>query len=172
MSINNEPGLWPKTLIGIAAMCGLTSFAATVLADDQPKTTLPDSDIIIPAEDVVYETPVTLEVKDPPGVEATTISFASFWRDTESGASAFLAKLTKGSDGNHTHPDDYEAVVLKGVMAHWTAGLERSETKRLGAGSYWYQPANILHREDCLSEECILFVSHKGRVMAAAAQKP
>jgi hypothetical protein len=92
----------------------------------------------------------------------TTISAAHLPVDPVTGALVFMAKFTKGTNVAHTHPDGYHGVVLKGVMSHWSAGLPEAGEKRLDPGSYWYQPGTVLHREGCLSDECVLFVVHDG----------
>lgn len=137
-------------------------------AKDAQHNMAADRDIILASEEIAYGEPVTVKFTEPAGVEVASVSFANLRDDPATGGRTFLAKLTKGSDGNHTHEDAYEAIVLKGTMAHWTASSPGSEKKRLGPGSYWYQPATQLHREDCLSEECILFVVHLGEIPTSA----
>jgi hypothetical protein len=118
-------------------------------------------DIIMGVKEIRYDT-------NPRHDGMTVISAAPLRFDSRTGApSVFLAKFTRGSNINHTHPTAYNAIVVKGTMSRWSAGLPDAGTKRLEPGSYWYQPGKELHREECLSDECVLFVVTEGITDAA-----
>jgi len=111
-------------------------------------------DSVLGVHEIEYDKPV----KDG----TTSIAAAHLPADPVTGGLVFMAKFTQGTNVAHTHPDGYHGVVIKGVMTHWSAGLPDSGKKRLEPGSYWYQPGKVLHQEGCLSDECVLFVSHDG----------
>jgi len=149
MAVENEIRFRPtKEMVAGAACLLLASIAAAVVAETR-------QDIILGVKEIRYD--------DAPLHQGTTvITAASLRTDPVTGARAFMARFTKGSNISHTHPDGYHGVVVKGTMSHWSAGFPNAETKRLEPGSYWYQPGGELHREECLSDECILFVVHDG----------
>jgi len=83
------------------------------------------------------------------------ISGAAVWSDPETDRKSYLLKWTRGADLKHKHTFSYQVVVLKGVMTHWTASLPGTERKQLAVGSVWYAPANEVHFEKCLTDECL-----------------
>ena len=70
-------------------------------------------------------------------------------------ASTTGRRWTKGSTKRHYHNFDYQGVVLKGTMTHWTETLPESGARALDVGSSWFQSAGKAHIDSCLSDECI-----------------
>jgi hypothetical protein len=59
----------------------------------------------------------------------------------------------------HIHSYSYQAVVIQGTMINPEANEDPNKAKRMGPGSYWYQPANQVHTTGCVSEEpCIFYM--------------
>jgi len=52
--------------------------------------------------------------------------------------------------GFHTHSGAYHGVVIKGTMTNPFKG--EKNPKQMGAGSYWYVPANSIHSTACISD--------------------
>jgi quercetin dioxygenase-like cupin family protein len=78
--------------------------------------------------------------------------------DLQKGGGFFL-KLPPGTKpGLHTHTSDYHAVVISGAPRHWLPG-EDKKAKPLGPGSYWFQPGNQPHGDECTgTEPCVLYL--------------
>jgi quercetin dioxygenase-like cupin family protein len=78
--------------------------------------------------------------------------------DLQKGGGFFL-KLPAGyKPPLHTHTSDYHAIVVSGAPRHWVAGGEKN-AKPLGAGSYWFQPGNQPHGDECTGKEpCLLYI--------------
>jgi quercetin dioxygenase-like cupin family protein len=76
---------------------------------------------------------------------------------------AFLLKLPPGMKAPvHTHTADYHAVVLSGAPKHWLPGGDK-KAKPLDAGSYWFQPGNQPHGDECTGKDpCVLFLVMTG----------
>jgi quercetin dioxygenase-like cupin family protein len=72
---------------------------------------------------------------------------------------AFFLKLPPGfKPGLHTHTADYHAIVISGAPKHWLPGEDR-KAKVLTAGSYWFQPGNQPHGDECTgTEPCVLYL--------------
>ena len=105
---------------------------------------------IVPANTLEY-TPV--DPKNPQGPALAPVSGGA------AGGGSFFLKLPAGSKpGLHTHTADYHAVVVSGAPKHWLPG-EDKKAKVLGPGSYWFQPGNQPHGDECTgSEPCVLFL--------------
>jgi mannose-6-phosphate isomerase-like protein (cupin superfamily) len=84
--------------------------------------------------------------------------FAVLWGDPDTGPSAILMKLRKGSIPLHLHSSDYHLVVLSGTAKHWGEGQTEAEAEPLGPGSYWFQPGGEVHGDACLTEECLVHI--------------
>lgn len=82
--------------------------------------------------------------------------------DLQQGGGFFL-KLPPGtSPGLHTHTADYHAIVISGAPRHWLPGEEK-KARPLAAGSYWFQPGNQPHGDDCTGPEpCVLYIVMAG----------
>lgn len=59
--------------------------------------------------------------------------------------------------GLHTHSNSYEGIVISGIIENPMAS-ENEKPKRMGAGSYWYVPANSKHDTKCVSKEPCVFM--------------
>jgi anti-sigma factor ChrR (cupin superfamily) len=61
----------------------------------------------------------------------------------------------------HTHTQDYYAVVVKGIGANDPAG---AKPKPLPVGSYWFQRGEENHVTRCLSKtDCLFFIVQPGK---------
>ena len=135
---------WSKWLI-VAIASGLGgSIIAGVLAHSTKQM------IVVPF-DVAKFAP--LDPAHPSGNQ-----FAVLWGDPMKGPSAMLVKFKKGVSPLHYHSSDYHLTVLQGTMKHWAEGQREEDAKPLESGSYWFQPANLPHADDCLTDECLTFV--------------
>lgn len=62
---------------------------------------------------------------------------------------------------DHTHTEDYFAVVIKGVGVNSQTGVQDVP---LPVGSYWFQKGEEPHVTKCVSkEECLFFIVQPGR---------
>ena len=71
---------------------------------------------------------------------------------------SFFVKFAAGGDsGWHVHSEEYKAVVLQGTFTEQQQG-EATETE-LPPGTYFTQPAKIVHRNGCVKgTDCLLYV--------------
>ncbi len=78
-------------------------------------------------------------------------------------ATAFFVKVAPGGKAPlHTHSSDYHAVVISGAPKHWIGNAAKT-AKPLTPGSYFFQPANQPHVDECTgTEPCVLFVTMAG----------
>ncbi len=111
--------------------------------------------IVTAFEDAKFE-PVNPKLPDGP-------QMAVLWGDPAQGPSTMLLKLKKGSVPLHVHTADYHLVVLEGTMKHWAGTETEDEAKPLGPGSSWFQPGDQVHGDSCLTAECLMYVSWKGK---------
>jgi hypothetical protein len=84
--------------------------------------------------------------------------------DPEQGPSQMLFKYGPGPGAMHQHSSNYQAVVIQGEAIHWPEGTSAADAARLGPGSYWSQPALQQHADECLTSECLLFITWDGRM--------
>jgi quercetin dioxygenase-like cupin family protein len=70
--------------------------------------------------------------------------------------------LNKGADAPHLHTFAYHIVVIEGQVAHKTESIPGSEEIVLGPGSYWYQVANVVHQDICLSDKALVYYVQHG----------
>ncbi len=98
-----------------------------------------------------------LDPKNPAGPTLAVVT-----GDPQKGGGFFL-KLPPGTNpGLHTHTADYHAVVISGAPRHWLPG-EDKKAKPLGVGSYWFQPGNQPHGDECTgTEPCLLYLVMTG----------
>lgn len=82
--------------------------------------------------------------------------------DPATGPSDMLMKMPRSEGLLHFHTSDYRLSVISGVMKHWTPQDGRKSAEALGPGSYWFQPGGQPHADDCLSDECLMFISWAG----------
>lgn len=80
------------------------------------------------------------------------------WKDPTTGAWSELIRF-KGKTGYHYHTFDYQLVVIKGTVSHWTERMPDAAKKKMTPGSYWFQPKNQVHEDTCLVDECIMFMN-------------
>jgi quercetin dioxygenase-like cupin family protein len=83
-----------------------------------------------------------------------------------------LLKFKKGEGRLHYHSSDYHLVLLQGTMKHWAEGEKVGGVKTLGPGSYWFQPGDQAHGDNCLTEDCLMFVKWEGKRDARLAETP
>ncbi len=81
--------------------------------------------------------------------------------DPATGPSDMLLLMPRGASPLHVHSADYRLVVLRGTMRHWGAG-GRETVPELEPGSYWFQPGGEAHGDECLSDECLMFITWSG----------
>lgn len=90
--------------------------------------------------------------------------------DPATGPSEMLLSMGGGEGRRHIHSSDYRLVVIEGQMRHWKDVADRAAAPVLGPGSYWFQPANLPHGDDCLSDRCLMFISWMGKRDAKLAE--
>lgn len=73
-----------------------------------------------------------------------------------------LLRLGKGESAMHMHTSDYRLAVISGRIRHWFDENEKESAAALGPGSYWFQPGGEAHGGECMSDECLMFVSWSG----------
>lgn len=135
--------------IFLLVACTALGFAAGIFAASGPQM------IVTPSEGIVFKgSPQTAVLRGDPA----------------SGPSAMLMKFGKGASPMHIHSSDYDLVVLKGEMKHWASGEAEATAKVLGPGSYWFQPANQPHADNCLSDECVMYVQWSGKSDSRAVE--
>lgn len=98
---------------------------------------------------------------DPQRPEGTQI--AVLRGDPASGPSAMLMRQVRGTSAMHVHSSDYDLVLIKGQMKHWSPDDVERDASVLGPGSYWFQPGNEPHAGSCLSDECLMYVQWNGK---------
>ncbi len=86
-------------------------------------------------------------------------SIANLWGDYNSGQAGILLKLPGGfKSGVHAHTASYRAVVISGTWLHKVSDSGAGASVELTPGSYWTQPANQMHEDECVSPEgCVFF---------------
>ncbi|MBI4164657.1 MAG: DUF4437 domain-containing protein [Acidobacteria bacterium] len=159
MSIKEKSKSRIRRRVAIATTCVLLGVAAGILAET------PAQNIVTSFEEVKFPPP------KPLGNSTATSAF--LWSDPVTGANRALVKFTKGSTNRHYHTYDYQCVVVKGPVTHWTEKIPEAGAKQLGPGSYWYQPKGQVHQDTCLTDECVLFVDNfsRGETIDASAKK-
>jgi quercetin dioxygenase-like cupin family protein len=127
-------------LILIAAV----SISTAALADDHKS-----AEVIVPQSKVSWVQPY--------GPKGPSFGFVD-GKFGDKNPASFFAKMAAGGDsGWHTHDEDYSAVVIQGTFTEQQHGDAKETT--LAPGTYFTQPAKIVHRNGCVSAtECIIFV--------------
>lgn len=82
--------------------------------------------------------------------------------DPTVGPADMMIRMARGDGQRHIHSSDYRLVVVRGIMKHWQNADDRASAPEIGPGGYWFQPGGEAHGDDCLSEECLMFVSWSG----------
>jgi hypothetical protein len=146
---------------------GFGAFAIAGIAAVLAGTT--SRDVVIPLEEAKFNALSSSELYLPGGA---TLSTTELWSDPATGRGSYLLKWTKGPIRRHTHTNDYQLVVLKGVLIHRTEGLPQSVEKRLSVGGYYFQPGGGVHAETCLTDECITLSTFFGKPDTKVVEDP
>jgi quercetin dioxygenase-like cupin family protein len=78
--------------------------------------------------------------------------------DLQKGGGFFLRLPAGAKPGLHVHSSDYHAIVISGAPRHWLPG-EDKKARPLGPGTYWFQPGNQPHGDECTgTEPCVLYL--------------
>ena len=88
----------------------------------------------------------------------------------DEGPSDMLLKTPRGNGPLHTHTADYHLTIVRGEMKHWDSAGSEAKARRLGPGSYWFQPGGEAHGDSCLSDECVMFIHWAGKRDARLAE--
>ena len=85
---------------------------------------------------------------------------AVLWGDPGKGAYATITKFALGTkNALHTHSHDIKVVVISGIFVYDSGSGE----KRLGAGSYLFEPAGVKHTSGAgLDTDCLFFEESDG----------
>jgi quercetin dioxygenase-like cupin family protein len=99
------------------------------------------------------------------------VSMAVLWGDPAKGAHGAFHKFKAGFDaGLHSHSSDMRLAVISGTII---AGGEGAPEKKLGPGSYEYQPHGARHVTKCdPASECLIFVVSSGKFDLTPADAP
>ena len=109
---------------------------------------------------LVTKTPDELKwVANPANAD---VSMAVVWGDPAKGAHGAFHKFKPGFNaGLHSHSSDMRIAVVSGTMI---AATEGGPEKKLGPGSYEYQPHGLKHVTKCdTASECVIFVVASGK---------
>jgi len=120
--------------------------------------------VVMPVESAQF-VPVIARLPDGPRM-------AVLWGNPNTGPSAILLEMKRGTGPMHTHTADYHLVVIEGVMKHWGLGESESNAKPLRPGSYWFQPGGMAHADACLTDRCVMQVVWSGRRDGKLAESP
>lgn len=111
--------------------------------------------LYVTAAEAVKFTP--LDPTAPGGVNLAVISGAL----QGPGPMTLFLRIPKGPAPVHTHSAGYYGVVVQGQAKHWPANGQAS-AQVLNPGSHWYQPGKAPHGDECLSDQCLLFIQMEG----------
>ncbi len=117
---------------------------------------------IIPLEDGLDREFRPLYEAEPDGPRLSVLE-----GDPQTGPSVTLFRYSQDytfSGGLHYHTHDYRLWLIEGELKHWDeTGSEETATV-LRPGSYLYQPADLLHAANCISEQCTAYVIFDGPI--------
>jgi len=137
MTIRNRPAgaCWRQLSLAVimatALLTDATAFAEPAFDPNKP--------VALPAWRLVYENVNPM------------IKMAPAWGDRATGAHGTFGRFPPNFiTPAHTHTAAYHGIVLEGVMTN-PFGDEANPPK-MGPGSYWYVPAEIVHRTACISD--------------------
>lgn len=83
---------------------------------------------------------------------------ATLWGDFNRGQAGVLLKLPGGFKSSvHAHTADYRAIVISGTWVHVVPESGEGEGIKLTLGSYWTQPRDQMHEDECVSPEGSVF---------------
>lgn len=109
--------------------------------------------VTVPIEDARFE-PV-----DPARPDGAQIALLN--GDPDTGPSDMLLLMRRGEGPLHVHSADYRMIMLRGTLRRWGAA-GREDATELGPGGYSFQPGGVAHGSECLSDECLMFVTWAG----------
>jgi beta-alanine degradation protein BauB len=151
------------TLVAVAVVL----FAPAALAEEA-KAGAPKAKPAAMAATLVTKTPDELKwVANPANAD---VSMAVVWGDPAKGAHGAFHKFKPGFDaGLHSHSSDMKIAVISGTMI---AAAEGGPEKKLGPGSYEYQPHGVKHVTKCdTGSECVIFVVASGKFDLTPAEE-
>lgn len=151
------------TLVALAVVL----FAPAALAEEA-KAGAPKAKPAAKPAALVAMTPADLKwVANPANAD---VSMAVVWGDPGKGAHGAFHKFKPGfTAGLHTHSADMKLVVVSGTMI---ASTEGGTEKKLGPGSYEYQPHGVKHVTKCdTGSECVIFVVASGKFDLTPAEE-
>jgi hypothetical protein len=97
-------------------------------------------------------------------------SMAVLSGDPKTGPSTMLLRMGRGSGRLHVHTADYQLVVIRGTMKHWSKDMPEEKAPLLEPGSTWFQPGNVAHGDSCLADECEMYIVWSGARDARLAE--
>jgi quercetin dioxygenase-like cupin family protein len=99
------------------------------------------------------------------------VSMAVLWGDPAKGPHGAFHKFKAGFDaGLHSHSSDMRLAVISGTVIAGGAGAPE---KKLGPGSYEFQPHGVKHVTKCdPAAECVIFVVSSGKFDLTPAAAP
>lgn len=142
-----------RIAVGSLVIAGVFSMLI-VNAEDVSTTS---QDVVVPIEELKFPAPFAYgSMKE--------VSFTVLWSDPATQRASIMTRTTKGTAPRHYHKGyDMEVLLVKGSMIHWIKSQPESGKRRLNPGSYWFQPANQVHQNTCLSDECIFLNTTFGK---------
>lgn len=151
----NIAGMKPRlmlylVLVSVAITAGAAGAAGPSISDGAAEKKM----VVVPFEEARFA-PVSPRLPDGPRM-------AVLWGDPNTGPSAVLLEMKKGSVPLHIHTADYHLVIIEGKMKHWAQGQTESAAPSLGPGSYWFQPGGQPHGDACLTDKCVMQVVWSG----------
>ncbi|MFQ6550048.1 hypothetical protein AADZ90_019045 [Aestuariibius sp. 2305UL40-4] len=87
--------------------------------------------------------------------------------DPGTGPSLPLFRYGRNYDrsGNlHFHTHDYHLWLIEDTLKHWDENGSEETAPVLLPGSYVYQPADLLHAANCVTERCTAYVIFDGLI--------
>jgi quercetin dioxygenase-like cupin family protein len=82
------------------------------------------------------------------------VTKAVLWGDPTKGPYGAITRFTKGTkNGWHTHSNDLKIVVISGAFLYDNGSGE----KRLGPGSYLYEPGGLKHTSAASADSDLMF---------------
>jgi quercetin dioxygenase-like cupin family protein len=136
-------------VLAVCASCVAVGFGAGSLA--AAKSAM----IVTPIDQANFQ-PV-----DP--AQPARVQIAVLRGDPATGPSSMLFRFPSSAGRMHVHSSDYDLVLVKGKMKHWVQGQSPEQVPTLEPGSYWFQPGNEPHVDECLSDECLMYVQWSGK---------
>jgi len=149
-------------------VCSVLLGSAAAVAEDA-KPAAPKAKAAAKHAEVVTMTPADLKwVANPANAD---VSMAVLWGDPAKGPHGAFHKFKAGFNaGLHSHSSDMRLAVVSGTVI---AGAEGAPEKKLGPGSYEFQPHGVKHVTKCdPASECLIFVVSSGKFDLTPAEAP